>query len=116
MNKNNIFLNDCKIKANVYAVCRYNGKNIIVVPNTGAWVIGNENILSLLDECKESITLSELGQRIKNNDFYDIVNTLYHSGILQIDGKCCTDDIVKEEKEKSKEVAPRLLVTKYTNH
>lgn len=117
MNKNTFFLNhDCNIMANVYAVCKYNGKNIIVVPNSGAWVIGNENILSLLDECKKNVSLSELEQRIKNHDLYDIVNTLYHSGIVQIDGKCCTDDIVKEERDKSKEVAPRLLVTKYTNH
>lgn len=117
MNKNNFILDhDCIIMASAYTVCRYNGKNIIVVPNSGAWVIGNENIVSLLDECKEPVLLSELERRIKNNDLYDIVNTLYHSGIVQIDGKCCTDDIVKEEKEKSKEVAPRLLVTKYTNH
>lgn len=104
------------IKANSLKIVKHNGKNIIVVPNTGSWIIGGESILSLLTKCKEPIKKSELKEQEKNDEFDEIIKALYNSGIIRIDGKCCTDEIVADEKAKSVEVAPRLLVTKYTNH
>ena len=103
------------IKANSYKTIAYNGKNIIIVPSSGAWVIGSDAILSLLAECKEEISYIDLQQRVCNSDFDTIVSTLYYSGIIQIDHHCCTDQILKEEHEKNKEIAPHLLVLKYTN-
>ena len=116
--KDNTFLlnGDSLIKANPYKVIDYNGKNIIIIPNNGSWIIGGESILSLLSKCKELITISELKKQVNNDELNEIIDVLYHSGIVCIDGKCCTDDIVADEKTKSIEVDPRLLVTKYTNH
>ena len=103
------------IKANPYKIFDYNGKNIIVVPNSGAWVIGSESILSILSNCKETIQISNLTKQIRNTDFDSIIEILYQSGIVNIEGHCCTDAIVLEEKAKSEEISPKLLVLKYTN-
>lgn len=104
------------IQANPYSVITYNRKNIIIVPSSGAWVMGGNIILSFLNECKEPISYIKLKSIFSNESVKDIIQTLYYSGIVLVDNKCSTDKIVAEEKLKSTEVAPRLLVLKYTNH
>lgn len=117
MNKTTFQLDENSlVKVNQYKVINYNEKNIIVIPNSGAWVIGGESILSLLTECKEEIAFHDLRSRVRNEELDDTLCTLYHSGIIRINGNCCTDDIVAEENSKSKEIAPKLLILKYSNH
>ena len=107
---------ECLIKANPYKVVQYHNKRIVVVPNSGAWIIGGDNITSLLSLCENSVSKGYLQENNNVEDLDDILKILYFSGIITINGKCCTDDIMKQEKIKSIEVSPRLLVLKYTNH
>ncbi|MCU6768540.1 radical SAM protein [Barnesiella propionica] len=108
--------NDTLIQSNPYRIITYNNKNIIVIPNSGAWIIGGHIVLSLLDKCKIPIPYMDIKNIFPNANIQDIIETLYYSGIILLDDKCSTDQIVAEEKYKSLEVAPRLLVLKYTNH
>lgn len=102
------------VKVKPYTIVKYNNRNIILVPSSGAWVIGGDSILSILDRIKDGLSYSELEGTIE--ELPVIIKTLYFSGIISIDNKCATDKIVDEEKAKCKEVRPKLLVLKYTNH
>lgn len=104
------------IQAKPYTIVENNNHNIILVPSTGAWVIGGDTILSILDNAKKGVSYADISKSINKKDIESIVETLYYSGIISIDGQCATDKIVAEERAKCTEVSPKLLVLKYTNH
>ena len=111
-----ILLNKSVIHAKPYTIVKNNGRNIVLIPTTGAWVIGGASILSILDKSKDGIQYSELVDIVNDKEIDEIIKTLFYSGIISIDNKCSTDKIVAEENAKCTEISPKLLVLKYTNH
>ncbi|GHT41881.1 thioether cross-link-forming SCIFF peptide maturase [Bacteroidia bacterium] len=106
------YLKDSVILDSTYSrIVNYNGLSIVVRPELGAWSVLNEKTKAIFNMLKNGIVLSELKKHEPESLLYEILDSLFFSGIINIDGKNSFDNAKKINIFAGK---PKVLVLKYT--
>ena len=108
-----VFKSDSVLSLNEFKIIDKDNYQILIVSNTGAWAtVANTNMDLISTMCAPK-TISEL-KGIGNQDrINEVLDHLFYSGILKINGKDIS--MIKNEQESSSDNTPSLLILKYTN-
>jgi len=92
-------------------VHNHNGLTIVVRPELGAWSVLSENTKNIFNRLKNGIVFSELKKYENSLLLYEVLDSLFFSGIININGKNSFDNAKKMDIFAGK---PKVLVLKYT--
>lgn len=108
-----VFNSDSSLSLNEFKIIERSSYYILIVPSTGAWATVSKTDIELISLLNSPKTISEFKKIEDSRRFSEIVDNLFYSGIIKINGKDIT--MINAEKKSNSDNTPSLLILKYTN-
>lgn len=111
-----VFKPNSMLSINEFKTIDRGGHFILIVPSSGAWTTVTNTDIELIKILSTPKTISELREiedKDNNRRLSEIIDNLFYSGIIKINGKDIT--MIKDGKNSDSDNTPSLLILKYTN-